>query len=86
MSAQRSLLEIDASLENAITSPFLEAFSFVTFSLPEPLQLVYQLHLEGLLNNEIAILLNKDIKMVENLVLEAKEHLSFGYSKLRESA
>ncbi len=44
ISAQRSLLEIDASLENAITSPFLETFSFVTFSLPGPLQLVYQLH------------------------------------------
>lgn len=86
VSGQRSLLELDSSIESAIASPFLEAFSFVTFSLPEPLQLTYQLHLEGLLTHEIAILLNKDPKMVENLVLEAKEHLSAGYSKLRESA
>lgn len=85
-SGQRSLLEFDAPLEKALTGPFLEAFSFVTFSLPEPLQLPYQLHLEGLLNEEISILLSKPSDQIENMIIEAKEHLSDGYSKIRETA
>jgi hypothetical protein len=85
-SGQRSLLDTNAPLERAITGQFLEAFSFVTFSLPEPLQLAYQLHLEGLLSNEISMLLCKSQKEVDQLIAEAKNHLSSGYSKVRESA
>ncbi len=85
-SGQRSLLDMEAPLDKALTGPFLEAFSFVTFSLPEPMQLPYQLHLEGLLNDEISILLSKPKAEVEGLISDAKEHLSSGYSKVRESA
>lgn len=85
-SGQRSLLTLEASLDKALTGQFLEAFSFVTFSLPEPLQLPYQLHLEGLLNGEISLLLDKPAQEIEQLIHQAKEHLSSGYSKVRESA
>ncbi|MEZ4813663.1 MAG: hypothetical protein R3A80_00450 [Bdellovibrionota bacterium] len=85
-SGQKSLLSMEATLDKALAGPLLEAFSFVTFSLPEPLQLPYQLHLEGLLNNEISILLGKSSDEIDVLILDAKHHLSSGYSKLRESA
>ncbi len=85
-SGQRSLLDMEAPLDKALTGQFLEAFSFVTFSLPEPLQLPYQLHLEGLLNDEISLLLGTPSSRIAELISEAKEHLSSGYSKLRESA
>lgn len=85
-SGQRSLLDVDAPLDKAITGQFLEAFSFVTFSLPEPLQLPYQLHLEGLLSEEISRLLAKPVDEIDDLIGQAKGHLSTGYSKTRESA
>ena len=86
-SGQRSLLDIEgASLENALTGPFLEAFSFITFSLPEPLQLPYQLHLEGLLPNEISKILGIQSKKIDEAIHAAKEILSAGYSKAKESA
>jgi hypothetical protein len=86
-SGQRSLLDIEgASLENALTGPFLEAFSFITFSLPEPLQLPYQLHLEGLLPNEISKILGIQSKKIDEAINAAKEILSAGYTKAKESA
>jgi hypothetical protein len=86
-SGQRSLLDLEgASLENVLTGPFLEAFSFITFSLPEPLQLPYQLHLEGLLPNEISKLLGIQPKKIDEAIDTAKEILSAGYSKAKESA
>lgn len=85
-SGQRSLLDMEAPLDKALTGQFLEAFSFVTFSLPEPLQLPYQLHLEGLLSPEISLLLCKPVTEIEAAIDEAKNHLSSGYSKMRESA
>lgn len=86
-SGQRSLLDIEkGSLENALTGPLLEAFSFITFSLPEPLQLPYQLHLEGLLPHEISKLLGIQSKKIDEAIHAAKEILSAGYSKAKETA
>lgn len=86
-SGQRSLLDLEkSSLENVLTGPFLEAFSFITFSLPEPLQLPYQLHLEGLLPHEISKLLGIQAKKVDEAIHAAKEILSAGYSKAKETA
>lgn len=86
-SGQKSLLDMEGSpLENALTGPFLEAFSFITFSLPEPLQLPYQLHLEGLLPHEISKLLGIQANKIDQAIHAAKEILSAGYSKAKESA
>jgi len=86
-SGQKSLLDIEsASLENILTGPFLEAFSFITFSLPEPLQLPYQLHLEGLLPHEISKLLGIQTNKIDQAIHAAKEILSAGYIKAKESA
>jgi hypothetical protein len=85
-SGQKSLLENTASLEKIITAPLLDAFSFVTFSLPEPLQLPYQLHLEGLITEEISSLLNRPVKEINSAISEAKGHLNSGYGKMKESA
>lgn len=73
-SGQRSFLELDGTC-SGLTVPILEAFSFVTQALPETLRLHYQLHLEGLLNAEIATLLNVSEKEVKEKIVLAKEYL-----------
>lgn len=73
-SGQRSYLELDGSFAG-LTAPILEAFSFVTQAIPEPFRLYYQLHLEGLLNHEIAAVLNCDVKIVREKIAQAKEFL-----------
>lgn len=85
-SGQRSLLELEGSLEHMLAGKVLEAFSSVTFSLPENLQLPYQLHLEGLLPDEMSRILEVPVKQVEAWINEAKTILGSGYTKLRETA
>ena len=80
------MLDIEGSLEQILAGKVLDAFSSVTFSLPEELQLTYQLHLEGLLPSEIARITETKISEIELLIGQAKELLGSGYNKLRETA
>lgn len=58
-----------------LSSAIHDAFVAITQRLPERCQLSYQLHLEGLLNTEIAALLNLQLGEVEEHIAEAKHCL-----------
>lgn len=75
-------LLLDASdLENPgintrlISNPILDAFASLTQRLEPELRLVYQLHLEGLLNDEIAAVLQLTEINVEKIISQAKGSL-----------
>jgi DNA-directed RNA polymerase specialized sigma24 family protein len=59
----------------SVTNAFLDVFASLTHHLPEPQRLSYQLHLEGLLNHEIAFLLRRSEASVNEAIANAKEQL-----------
>jgi hypothetical protein len=59
----------------AIASVMHDAFVSMTHRLPERCKLSYQLHLEGLINPEIASLLSLELGEVEEHLREAKHFL-----------
>lgn len=85
VSGQRQLLELPEphSLDNTkwITSPILDAFSSLTSRLPQDLRLSYQLHLEGLLNGEIAVILRRPEAEIAEHIQAAKAELNSDLKK-----
>ena len=65
-------------LTQGMTSELLGAFASMTAQLPEDLRLPYQLHLEGLIDTEIANLLSTDEKLVARAIQNAKTLLTVG--------
>jgi hypothetical protein len=59
-----------------LSEQMLEAFSGLTQKLPKAIRLFYELHLDGLLNNEIAWLMDVEETAVAQGIAEAKEFLS----------
>ncbi len=76
-SSKRSLLDMSqaSDLSRQVAESTMSAFASMTQQLPQKNRLPYDLHLEGLLNNEIAWIINQDAKVVEALIKEAKEYL-----------
>ncbi len=58
-----------------IASPIMDAFVHLSHRLPDPYRLSYQLHLEGLLNEEIESLLKLPTGTSQKHIDEAKELL-----------
>ncbi|NCN40413.1 hypothetical protein GW916_04115 [bacterium] len=73
-SSKRSLLELPLPV-NHIKDGIMYAMSSATNSLPENCRLSYQLHLEGLLNHEIAFLLQESESSIEDHIEQAKQNL-----------
>ena len=73
-SSARAFLELPAPSElgHHLTDTIMNAFGSLTQQLPAHLRLSYQLHLEGLLENEIASITAQPIKEVHQHILEAK--------------
>lgn len=74
-SGTRSLLELPPPIAGAgapITEGLLDAFSSMALTVPEDCRLSYQLHLEGLLAEEIATLFNEDVGDVAKQIEKAK--------------
>ncbi len=89
-SGQRQLLELpdphfhrETFSENTkwISSPILDAFASLTSRLAPEIRLIYQLHLEGLLNGEIAAVLQCEEKEVVAAISAAKGELNFDLKK-----
>lgn len=80
LTGERLLLDT-TDLENPrvntrlISNPILDAFASLTQRLEPELRLVYQLHLEGLLNDEIAAVLQLTELNVEKIISQAKGSL-----------
>lgn len=71
-SAKRTLLELPLPATQ-MSAQVLDAFSSLTQKLPDELRLVYQLHLEGLLTNEIALVCSLNEELVQNRIILAKK-------------
>lgn len=59
----------------AMAEQIVESFTAWTNTLPEPLRACYQLHLEGLIDIEIAGILNLNVKEVSKRIQNAKSEL-----------
>jgi len=64
-----------ALVPGSVSAPLVDAFFELTRQLPEECRLIYQLHLEGLLDPEIALILRTDLGEVRERILEAKDRL-----------
>jgi hypothetical protein len=64
---------LDESFVKELSGPILKTFFELTRDLPEQEQLSYILHLEGLIDVEIALLLNRDLAAVQADIVRAKE-------------
>ena len=63
-------------LDQALSAPILEAFNVMVEEIPiGPVRLVYQLHLDGLINEEISELMGLQLDIVEAHLAEAKSHI-----------
>jgi DNA-directed RNA polymerase specialized sigma24 family protein len=71
-SAKRTLLELPLPVTQ-MSAQVLDAFSSLTQKLPEELRLTYQLHLEGLLVNEIAQVCELSEKEIQEKIVLAKK-------------
>lgn len=65
----------------AMAEQIVESFSAWTNSLPEPLRLCYQLHLEGLVEPEIGLILDLSADQVSEKIREAKGILGFSQNE-----
>jgi len=65
----------DSRILSQIGSAVLETFTVLSSKLPDPLRLPYQLHLEGLVDEEISALIGIDTFEVSQLINQAKKHL-----------
>ncbi|MEO5667831.1 MAG: hypothetical protein ABIR96_07230 [Bdellovibrionota bacterium] len=75
-SARRSLMELpDPQTLAQIGGAVLDAFASLTAQLPEALRLPYQLHLEGLVDDEIAALLDVEIHVLSERIRDAKSYI-----------
>ncbi|MBS1982992.1 MAG: hypothetical protein JST16_02370 [Bdellovibrionales bacterium] len=75
-SSARFLAELPAPQGvGVLTDSVMEAFSSLSQQLPENIRLSYQLHLEGLLDHEIAVLIAKKPAEIAEHVREAKAWL-----------
>jgi hypothetical protein len=76
-SSKRSLLDLSqaSELSRQMTESTMSAFASLTQRLPQKTRLAYDLHLEGLLDAEIAWISGTTAEEVESLVREAKEFL-----------
>jgi DNA-directed RNA polymerase specialized sigma24 family protein len=75
-SAKRTLLELpQPQMLSQIGGAVLDAFSSLTAQLPEDLRLPYQLHLEGLINEEISALLGIEESDLTVRIRNAKNYL-----------
>jgi len=75
-SAKRSVLELPEShYLSQIGGAVLDAFSSLTSQLPEELRLPYQLHLEGLIDSEVATLLQIEPAELSLRIKQAKSYL-----------
>lgn len=68
-----------------ITDPVLDAFSSLTNRLPPDIQLVYQLHLEGLLEEEISHVLRMPVDQIPQLIQQAKQLLGVALAEGKAS-
>lgn len=75
-SSKRTVLELpQPQMLSHIGGALLEAFSSLTAQLPDDLRLPYQLHLEGLINEEISALLGIDESDLSTRIRNAKNYL-----------
>lgn len=75
-SAKRSMLELPEShYLSQISGAAMDAFTSLTSQLPEELRLPYQLHLEGLVDSEIAALLQIESEEINLRIQQAKSYL-----------
>jgi len=83
-SSARGYLDLPAPMQasvNSLTEEVWDAFSSMAHSLPEGIRLSYQLHLEGLLIDEIANLTGHPVDTVTQHVAEAKAFLGGEFKK-----
>jgi hypothetical protein len=78
----RSSLEVISSgrtqvsgLLEAMGGGIMDVFSMMTQELPKEIRSTYQLHMEGLLDHEIAAVLNIEEAFVKRNIRQAKERL-----------
>jgi hypothetical protein len=75
-SAKRSMLELpNPQTLSQMGGAIMDAFSSLTAQLPDDLRLPYQLHLEGLLDEEISCLVGLEIPETKRRILNAKTFL-----------
>ncbi len=79
-SAQRSMLELPSPGEmhriaGELSGPILDAFSGLAHNVPEEHRLSFQLHLEGLLPQEISQLSGFPLSDVKRSITEAKRFI-----------
>jgi DNA-directed RNA polymerase specialized sigma24 family protein len=75
-SAKRTVLELpQPQTLSQIGGAVLDAFTSLTAQLPDDLRLPYQLHLEGLINEEISALLGIDESALTLRIQNAKNYL-----------
>ncbi len=75
-SSKRTVLELpQPQILSHIGGAILEAFGSLTAQLPDDLRLPYQLHLEGLINEEISALLGIDESDLSTRIRNAKNYL-----------
>ncbi len=86
-SGTRAYLELPppAHSQDPLSGAILDAFGSLTQSLPEQVRLPYQLHLEGLLDGEIAGVLSRNQKEVSDAIKVAKDLLLSGFPRRRAS-
>lgn len=73
-SARRTLLELPQP-QILVSGEILDAFASLTSQLPKELRLPYQMHLEGLVDEEISALLDIDPKELQTTLKSAKTYM-----------
>lgn len=86
-SGTRAFLELPppAHMAGPLSGVILDAFGSLAQTLPENLKLPYQLHLEGLLNKEIAALLLQNESEIQEAIHQAKDILLAGMPRRKAS-